>query len=176
MNVESIVMKALICVLFLLCVALIIVMVRKRRKAKAPEGFQNLPDSYEARLSVISVFDTLLKRNPTPKEITKYSKLKNEQDILNKVSGDYSKEKAKVEAREKFSEEKPSKKKKKQEEEEEEDAESDDASSTSSDSNSDDDQEELQVSTDTHKNVSKQDLEKMKTHLSETLKLVNSHV
>ena len=45
-------------------------------------------EAYEARMHVISVFDGYLHRNPTPSEIEKYSKHKNEQDILTAVMQD----------------------------------------------------------------------------------------
>jgi hypothetical protein len=37
---------------------------------------------YEARMNVMKVFELIMGRNPTSDEITKYSKFKNEQDIL----------------------------------------------------------------------------------------------
>jgi hypothetical protein len=45
-------------------------------------------DSYVSRMNVMSVFDTLLSRKPTGEEIEKYSKLKNEQDILSAIMKD----------------------------------------------------------------------------------------
>lgn len=50
---------------------------------------ENAHVDYNSRLNVINVFDTYLKRNPTPSEINNYSKLKNEQDILSAVIKDF---------------------------------------------------------------------------------------
>jgi len=50
---------------------------------------ENAHIDYNSRLNVINVFDTYLKRNPTPSEINHYSKLKNEQDILSAVIKDF---------------------------------------------------------------------------------------
>jgi len=46
-------------------------------------------NDYNARLKVIDVFDSYLKRNPTPKEISKYSQSQNEQDIISAVMKDF---------------------------------------------------------------------------------------
>lgn len=49
---------------------------------------QHLND-YEARMHVMSVFDTVLKRKPTADEIDKYAVITNEQDMLVAVLADY---------------------------------------------------------------------------------------
>jgi hypothetical protein len=160
----------------------------KKRKKEGGEKFQNIPNSYESRLAVINVFDTHLKRNPTPKEITHYSKLENEQDILKQVTKDFSKTKKKK--HELFTEMKEEdelknndksrgkkeniKNKTKRKNEVIDDSDSD--SESEDDSDIDEDNEEINISTESHKSVSKEDLVKMKTNLSETLKLIDLHV
>jgi hypothetical protein len=162
----------------------------KKRKKEGGEKFQNIPNSYESRLAVINVFDTHLKRNPTPKEITHYSKLENEQDILKQVTKDFSKTKKKkhelftemkeedeLKNNDKSSssrEKKENKTKRKNEVIDHSDSESEDDSDVESDI--DEDNEEINISTESHKSVSKEDLVKMKTNLSETLKLIDLHV
>lgn len=49
---------------------------------------QHLND-YEARMHVMTVFDTVLKRKPTADEIDKYALITNEQDMLVAVLADY---------------------------------------------------------------------------------------
>ena len=46
-------------------------------------------DDYEARMTVMKIFDTVLHRKPLPDEIDKYSKINNEQDMLVAVLADY---------------------------------------------------------------------------------------
>lgn len=53
------------------------------------DGSTTIPLDYNSRLTVMNVFDAYLKRNPTTDEINKYSKLKNEQDILTAVIKDF---------------------------------------------------------------------------------------
>jgi len=48
----------------------------------------NLTD-YQARMTVMKVFDTVLHRKPQPDEIDKYAKITNEQDMLVAVLADY---------------------------------------------------------------------------------------
>jgi hypothetical protein len=45
--------------------------------------------SYESRMNVMKVFDTVLHRKPTNNEIEKYSKIHNEQDMLVEVLADF---------------------------------------------------------------------------------------
>lgn len=44
---------------------------------------------YDARIETIKIFELVLNRKPTTEEIEKYSKFKNEQDILIQVLSDY---------------------------------------------------------------------------------------
>lgn len=46
-------------------------------------------DDYQARMTVMKIFDTVLHRKPQPDEIDKYSKVDNEQDMLIAVLADY---------------------------------------------------------------------------------------
>ena len=46
-------------------------------------------DDYEARMTVMKIFDTVLHRKPTPDEIDKYAKVTNEQDMLVAVLTDF---------------------------------------------------------------------------------------
>jgi hypothetical protein len=46
-------------------------------------------DDYQARMTVMKIFDTVLHRKPQPDEINKYSKVDNEQDMLIAVLADY---------------------------------------------------------------------------------------
>jgi hypothetical protein len=56
--------------------------------ATSTDTVQN-PAEYQARMTVMKVFDTVLKRKPTTDEIDKYSKISNEQDILIAILADY---------------------------------------------------------------------------------------
>jgi hypothetical protein len=55
---------------------------------KQEEHFTELSD-YQARMTVMKVFDTVLHRKPAPDEIDKYAKITNEQDMLVAVLADY---------------------------------------------------------------------------------------
>ena len=60
-------------------------------EGKKSESFKD-SDSYTARLAVINTFDKHLKRNPTPKEITKYSQFVNEKNIFEEIQKDFADE------------------------------------------------------------------------------------
>lgn len=47
--------------------------------------------TYESRMYVMKVFDLVMNRKPTAEEVSKYSALKNEQDILVAVMNDFNK-------------------------------------------------------------------------------------
>jgi hypothetical protein len=55
------------------------------------ENFED-SSSYEARLAVIDIFDKYIKRNPTPKEITRYSSYETKDKILKNVEIDFPEE------------------------------------------------------------------------------------
>lgn len=76
-------------IIYLIVFLLIIMVIIGFSFSKYREKFEDSSDSYQSRLTVIDVFDSYLKRNPTPKEINKYSALKNEQDILSAVMNDF---------------------------------------------------------------------------------------
>lgn len=76
-----------ILIIFLFFIIIIVILSRFYQSKK--ENFENSEESYQSRLAVIDVFDSHLKRNPTPKEINKYSTFKNEQDILSAVLKDF---------------------------------------------------------------------------------------
>lgn len=77
-----------IAVALILIIALIVVYSKNHNRK---EKFTDSNDAYQSRLTVIDVFDSYLQRNPTPKEINRYSSLKNEQDILAAVMKDFPK-------------------------------------------------------------------------------------
>jgi len=72
-------------------IALFLVLNYRKSQGPVREKFTNVEDKdeYKARLKVIDVFDSYLKRNPTPKEISKYSQFENEQDIMAAVMKDF---------------------------------------------------------------------------------------
>lgn len=84
--------KILFFVFLVLFIIVFLFIIFKSTTANKKETFEDSSDSYQARLNVIDVFDSYLKRNPTPKEINKYSSYKNEQDILSAVTNDYNKD------------------------------------------------------------------------------------
>ena len=55
------------------------------------EHFTNTEDlsDYQARMTVMKVFDTVLHRKPVPEEINKYAAITNEQDMLVAVLADF---------------------------------------------------------------------------------------
>ena len=75
-------------ILILVAVAYIIYVSYVSSKNHLREHFSN-DTSYDARLETMKVFELVLNRKPTPDEIDKYSKYKNEQDILVHVLSDF---------------------------------------------------------------------------------------
>ena len=75
-------------ILIIVAVAYIIYMWYVSSKNHLREHFSN-DTSYDARLETMKVFELVLNRKPTPDEIDKYSKYKNEQDILVHVLSDF---------------------------------------------------------------------------------------
>ena len=77
-------------VLFVLIIVAIcyIIYVSYKSNNHLKEHFSN-DTSYDARLETMKVFELVLNRKPTPDEIDKYSKYKNEQDILVHVLSDF---------------------------------------------------------------------------------------
>lgn len=60
------------------------------KNEQGKEHFTTEPlTDYQARMTVMKVFDTVLLRKPKPDEIDKYSKITNEQDMLVAVLSDY---------------------------------------------------------------------------------------
>ena len=72
-------------------IALFLVLNYRKSHGSVREKFTQIEDKddYKARLKVIDIFDSYLKRNPTPKEISKYSQFENEQDIMAAVMKDF---------------------------------------------------------------------------------------
>jgi len=104
-------------------IALFLVLNYRKSYGSVRENFTHVEDKddYNARLKVIDIFDSYLKRNPTPKEISKYSQFENEQDIMASVMKDFpqvaSTKKGSHERKSKKTSKKPAEKKKHQEEE-----------------------------------------------------------
>jgi len=78
-------------ILVLIILALILSQFYPRNRNKKAETFKDA-DSYTARLAVINMFDKHLKRNPTPKEITKYSQYLTDKRIYEAIVTDFSDE------------------------------------------------------------------------------------
>lgn len=78
-------------ILVLIILALILSQFYPTNKNKKAETFRDA-DSYTARLAVINMFDKHLKRNPTPKEITKYSQYLTDKRIYEAIVTDFSDE------------------------------------------------------------------------------------
>lgn len=182
-NIKCVLTKVLT-VIFVILLIVATVLLVKQKKTKS-ENFENTSDSYESRLAVINVFDKNLNKNPTPKEITHYSKFKNEHDILKQVNKDFKNKKNKKENYEdKAVSEKDVKEYVKKKEENKSNKNSDNDSDSDSDSDtesvdskdSDEDDEAIAVSSDTHSSIPKDELKQIKKHLSETLNIVNAHV
>lgn len=182
------VLYVLFIVLFLVLLAIFIVKAtRKRHGTRATtdeaEKFQDLPDTYEARLTVIDIFDRHLKRNPTPKEITHYSKygtpeaikeqiLKNEkrtEKYQDKEGEDLSrivKERRKRHNKSALTDRRPSLRRKVPEEEED-DSDSDD------DNASEENPEEAEA--DTHVRIARDELTQVRDHLAQAQKIVEAN-
>ena len=70
----------------LLAITAIVLLISQNRMRR--EGFEQPPaidPTYNARMTVMKVFDAIMSRKPTAAEIEKYSKYENEHDMLDSI-------------------------------------------------------------------------------------------
>ena len=82
--------NVILAVFFAIALAYLVWVVYKTYFLKHQEHFttEDLSD-YQARMTVMKVFDTVLHRKPVPDEINKYAAITNEQDMLVAVLADF---------------------------------------------------------------------------------------
>lgn len=76
-------------ILAIILVGWVIYFVINYKADSKKEHFTEEGSNYDARLQVMKIFDMVLSRKPTTEEIEKYSKIKNEQDMLVQILQDY---------------------------------------------------------------------------------------
>ena len=89
LKMEPISQTNLILIIILVCATLLLVYIVYSKK-KNMEHFSS-PESgtkYENRMNVMKIFNTVLDRKPTLKEIEKYADIDNEHDMLNAIMAD----------------------------------------------------------------------------------------